>query len=75
MEAVSFQPEALAVNRGDSIVWINRDPFPHTATASGAFDSREMAPDASWTFTATRPGEIRYLCAFHPTMKGTIVVR
>jgi plastocyanin len=56
-------------------VWINRDPFPHTATASGAFDSREMAPDASWTFTATRPGEIRYVCAFHPTMKGTIVVR
>ena len=75
MEAVSFKPDPLAVKVGDSIVWVNRDPFPHTATAAGTFDSREMPPDASWTFRAAAPGEIRYVCAFHPTMKGTIVVR
>jgi plastocyanin len=75
MEAVSFKPEVLTVNRGDSILWINKDPFPHTARASGGFDSREMAPDASWTFTATAAGELRYVCAFHPTMTGRIVVR
>jgi plastocyanin len=75
MEAVSFKPESLVVAAGDSIVWVNQDPFPHTATAAGTFDSREMTPDASWTFKATTPGEIRYVCAYHPTMKGTFVVR
>jgi plastocyanin len=75
MEAVSFTPDPIRANLGDRIVWVNKDPFPHTATAAGAFDSREMTPDASWTFYATTPGEIRYVCAYHPTMKGTIVVR
>ena len=75
MEAVSFAPATLTVNRGDSIVWINEDPFPHTATADGGFDSRALAPDASWTFVASAPGEIRYVCTLHPTMKGTIVVK
>ena len=35
MEAVSFKPESLTVKAGDSIVWVNKDPFPHTATAAG----------------------------------------
>lgn len=75
MEAVGFKPGSLTVTIGDSIVWVNRDPFPHTATAAGTFDSRAMMPEASWTFRATAPGEIRYACAYHPTMTGTIVVR
>jgi plastocyanin len=75
MEAVAFTPASLTLKAGDRIVWVNKDPFPHTATAAGAFDSREMAPDASWTFHATTPGEIHYICVYHPTMKGTIVVK
>jgi plastocyanin len=75
IEAVSFVPATLTVNRGDSIVWMNRDPFPHTATADGGFDSRALAPDASWTLVAAVAGEIHYVCTLHPTMKGTIVVK
>ena len=75
MEAVGFTPASLTVKPGDSIVWVNKDPFPHTATAAGKFDSREMAPAGTWTFRATTPGEIQYVCAYHPTMKGTIVVK
>jgi plastocyanin len=74
MEAVGFKPESLTVKAGDAILWVNKDPFPHTATSAG-FDSREMAPDGTWTFRATTPGEIPYVCAYHPTMKGTIVVK
>ena len=75
MEAVSYKPEVVTAKVGDSIVWVNKDPYSHTATATGTFDSKEMLPDKSFTFTATTPGEVRYVCTFHPTMKGTIVVK
>jgi plastocyanin len=75
MEAVSFKPDAITVRVGDSIVWVNKDPFPHTASAAGTFDSKELLPEKSWTFTAAQPGEVQYVCTYHPTMKGTIVVK
>ena len=40
IEGTSFQPGQLTVAAGDTVVWINKDPFPHTATSkAGAFDS------------------------------------
>ena len=75
MEGTQFQPGTLVVNRGDSITWINADPFPHTATSeAGGFDSGELAPGASWTYEATAPGEFPYVCTLHPTMTGTLRV-
>ena len=75
MDAVSFQPQALTVRTGDTIVWVNKDPFPHTATASdGTFDSDQIAPGASWTWTVSGSGTIAYVCRFHPTMTGTVTV-
>ncbi len=35
IDGTSFQPQTLTVARGDRVTWVNRDPFPHTATASG----------------------------------------
>ena len=74
MDAVSFTPSVLTVKRGDSIVWRNQDPFPHTATSS-AFDSQSIAPGQSWTYTANTRGEFSYVCTFHPTMKGMLRVQ
>jgi plastocyanin len=76
IEAVSYTPDVLAVNVGDSIVWINKDPFPHTATSQdGGFDSKAMAAGGSWTYRAERQGDFTYTCTFHPTMKGTVRVK
>ena len=74
MEAVAFQPKALTIKVGDSVVWVNRDPFPHTAT-SEAFDSKVIAAGSSWTYTAKAPDEFPYVCTLHPTMKATLRVR
>ena len=74
IDGMQFTPASLTVRRGDSVVWFNRDPVPHTATAVGAFDSRSIGPGKSWTFVATRRGSFAYLCAFHPTMKATLAV-
>jgi plastocyanin len=75
MEATAFSPPALVVRRGDTVVWVNRDPFPHTVTAGdGAFDSKIVAAGRSWKHVARKPGEHRYGCTLHPTMKGTLTV-
>src|SRR5262249_36113297 len=40
IDASSFQPDYLIVGAGDTVIWINRDFFPHTVTAmNGSFDS------------------------------------
>jgi plastocyanin len=75
MEGTRFQPDALTVRAGDSIVWVNNDYFPHTATSpAGGFDSSRIEAGASWTFQATTKGDFAYTCTFHPTMKGTLRV-
>ena len=76
IEGMRFQPQTLTVSRGDTIVWVNKDPFPHTATSAGNFDSALIQPDQSWTFTPKSKGAFTYICSFHPTtMKGTLRVQ
>jgi plastocyanin len=76
IDGTRFEPDDLVIKAGDSVVWVNHDPFPHTATATNAlFDSKEILPDKSWTFTASAKGDIAYACTFHPTMKGTLHVQ
>ena len=76
IEAVQFQPPAIEVKRGDSIVWTNKDPFPHTVTsASGKFDSKEIKPGESWVYQAQQAGDVEYVCSLHPTMKATLRIK
>ncbi|HUO74214.1 MAG TPA: cupredoxin family copper-binding protein [Solirubrobacteraceae bacterium] len=75
IENMRFDPVALTVSPGDRIVWVNKDPVPHTVSADGlAFNSGEIASGASWTYVAKRPGELPYHCAYHPAMKGKLIV-
>ena len=76
IENLRFSPDALTVEPGDRVVWINKDLFPHTATAdTKAFDSQSIGPNASWTYVARKSGEYAYGCTFHPTMKATLKIR
>lgn len=76
IENVKFNPETLRVRRGDHVVWVNNDLFPHTATAiNKSFDSGSIAAGASWTYVVKKAGEIDYVCTLHPTMKGHLSVR
>jgi plastocyanin len=75
IENMQFNPPKLTVHRGDRVVWVNKDLFAHTATADAkAFDSHDIAPNASWTYVARRGGDYSYRCTFHPTMKGMLTV-
>ena len=72
---MKYEPETVTVKRGETVAWVNKDPFPHTVTAKGAFDSREIAAGKTWKFTPRKAGEYAYICTLHPTMKGTLIVQ
>ena len=76
IENMLFNPAELTVHRGDRIVWVNKDLFPHTATAKDkTFDSGAIESNGSWTFKADKAGDYPYGCTFHQTMNGQIHVR
>ena len=75
IDGTAFSPVRLTVQRGDRVTWVNRDPFPHTATAKGTFDSGPIAAGASWSWVADKAGAYEYVCTLHPTMKAQLVVR
>lgn len=75
MRGFAFAPAQLEVALGDTIVWVNRDALPHTATAIDAtWDSGEMRANASWGRVAESAGTEDYICAYHPNMRGAVTV-
>ena len=60
IDATSYTPARLAVHVGDTVVWVNKDLIPHTATAKGGgFDSKALAAGASFRFTVKAKGADR----------------
>lgn len=77
IDGMQFTPANLEIRAGDTVIWKNKDPFPHTATVeSGAgFDSGEITAGGSWKFIASKRGTFSYVCTLHRTMKGQLVVK
>lgn len=75
IEGLAFQTAELRVSVGESVIWINRDDVPHTATADdGSFDTGVIGAGETAQITFERAGTFSYYCAPHPFMKATIVV-
>ena len=75
MTNTTFSPQTIDVKVGDTVTFVNKDEIAHTATAGdGSFDSKTMEAGATFTFKATKAGQIDYVCNFHPGMTGTINV-
>ena len=72
----AYAPPRLEVGAGDTVVWVNRDTAPHTATSSaGRWGSQDIAPGATWRTVVSRIGEQPYVCDLHLNMSGVLVVR
>ncbi len=71
----AFSPGTVTLRVGDSVTWTNQDSVAHTATASGRFDTGNIADGASSSIKFRTAGSFDYICAIHPTMEGTVVVR
>lgn len=71
----TFSPRTVTVNVGDSVTWTNSDAQAHTATSGSAWNTGDIAGGASASITFRSAGTFDYICAIHPTMTGTVVVR
>jgi plastocyanin len=72
----TYTPATLTIAAGTTVTWTNDDSVPHTVTASdGSFDSGNLNPGQSFSFTFSTPGSYPYVCQYHAGMQGTIVVQ
>ena len=79
-----FRSPHVTLHVGDRVRFVNVGKIEHTvadSTKSGAILNKQInVPplrhgQASLTLAFKKPGTIRYLCTFHPTlMRGTITV-
>lgn len=58
---------------GDTIKWVNRDLFRHSATSAGHFDV-DLPPGATRRMVLRQAGFFVFLCKYHPGMKGVLRV-
>ena len=75
IRGMAFHPAVLEVASGDTVIWVNRDIVPHTATAKPAWDTGTLAQGRQGIIVSRHRGELRYVCTQHPTMKGTLITR
>jgi plastocyanin len=72
----SFKPASLEVSVGTIVVWTNQDSAAHTVSADdSSFESGTMATGGTFSHTFTKAGTYPYYCAFHPSMRATVVVK
>ncbi|MGZ3496741.1 MAG: cupredoxin domain-containing protein [Vulcanimicrobiaceae bacterium] len=75
MHDSTFDPAEATVHAGDTVAFVNDDPYAHTVTATDkSFDSKSLAEHATWTQTFSKPGTYQYTCAYHPWMVGKLTV-
>ncbi|MBR1267030.1 cupredoxin domain-containing protein [Bradyrhizobium sp. AUGA SZCCT0222] len=74
MDNLVVSPAQVTARVGDTIEWINKDIFAHTATArNGDFDVA-MPPKKTVTSVLKKAGTVEYYCRFHPNMKAVLTI-
>ena len=74
MENLVISPAEVSAKVGDTIEWINKDIFAHTATARNGDWDVTIAPKKTVTSVLKKAGTIDYYCRFHPNMKAVLNV-
>ena len=76
IEHFAFMPSSIEAAPGDTVVFINRDITPHTATAvDGSWTTRDITSGKSVKFVVPAHGAAVYFCRYHPIMRGRLVIR
>lgn len=73
----AFSQKKLKVKAGDSIKFVNDDPFSHNVfslSEAKSFDLGTYPQGASKTVSFDKPGSIEVECAIHPDMQMVVEV-
>ena len=74
-QGMVFRPQSLEISPGDSVTWINDDIVPHAIKSTDPkqpWQSPDLRLHGSWTRQFQTA--CTYVCPYHPTMTGEIVV-
>lgn len=70
-----FEAGQVTVPVGTTVTVTNGGEVPHTWTSlDGGFDSGNLEPGQSYSFTFHEAGTYGFLCSYHSGMEGTITV-
>ncbi len=71
---MKFIPEVLNVKKGDTVVWVNKDFYPHDVSKydDNAWHSSPLDKGESWAKVVTETEE--YYCSLHVVMRGKIIL-
>jgi plastocyanin len=73
MKNIAFNPKNVTVKVGTTVKWVNQDSAPHNVSG-GPLHSPTFGNGGSFTYKATKPGKISYVCTIHPNMTATLNV-
>ena len=74
MAKMKFGPAPAKVRPGDTILWVNRDPVRHTATAADKSFDVDLPAGARKSMVIRNSGTFSYICKYHPGMRGVLRV-
>jgi plastocyanin len=76
VKGYTFVPVTITVPKGTTVTWTNGDGVAHTVTSIlGVFDSGNIAPGKTYSFTFNQAGTFEYGCTIHPSIPhGKIIV-
>jgi plastocyanin len=75
MDKLKIGPVPAQLHKGDTIVWVNKDLFRHTATAADHSFDVDLMPGKMGKTVLTKTGTIPFFCRYHPNMRGTLQVK
>lgn len=74
IQQMKFTPADLTVNKGDTVIWINKDIVEHNVTTETKdWSSPNLSPGMSWNKVMVKSAA--YSCTLHPVMKGSLNVK
>jgi len=76
MDKLKFGAVPTGLHKGDTLVFINKDMFKHSATATDghSFDV-DLAPGSAKKMVLTKTGTFPFICRYHPNMRGVLVIK
>src|SRR5580704_1755221 len=72
---LAYGPAPITAHVGDTVQWVNKDMFLHSATAADKSFDVTVKPNTTGAVVLSHAGVISYICRYHPGMKGQIVVQ
>ena len=61
-----------ALKVGDTVVFVNKDIFRHTVTATNNSFNLDLAPGARGSLNINSAGRATFACKYHPGMRGSM---